>query len=71
MSRKSQKEIENVNQKDKKSRRKAEKAARKEERRGNAQVLIITYCVVAVFLGMIGYLVYFMAVDADVVINNT
>ena len=50
MSRKSQKEIENVNQKDKKSRRKAEKAARKEERRGNAQVLIITYCVVAVFL---------------------
>lgn len=70
MSRKSQKEIENVNQKDKKSRRKAEKAARKEERRGNAQVLIITYCVVAVFLGMIGYLVYFMAVDADEVINN-
>ena len=70
MSRGSQIEKSRTGTAQKRERRKSDKAARREEKRGNRQVLIITYCVVAVFLGMIGYIVYFMATDADNIINN-
>ena len=70
MNEKKRRETENKRQADNKNRRSLDKVARREEKRGNRQVLIITYCFVAVFLGMIGYLVYFMATDADEIINN-
>ena len=37
---------------------------------GNAQIIIVTYSVVIVFMCMIGYLVYFMVNDSSEVINN-
>lgn len=40
------------------------------EKRGNFQILLVTYAVVAVFLCMIGYLVCFMVKDSEEIINN-
>ena len=42
----------------------------KERKRGNRQVVIVAYCVVIVFLAMIGYLVKFMVQDSSEIINN-
>ena len=39
-------------------------------KKGNRQIVAVTYCVVAVFLCMIGYLVQFMVNDSQDVINN-
>lgn len=39
-------------------------------RRGNAQIIIVTYAVVIVFMCMAGYIVYFMVNDSSEVINN-
>lgn len=50
--------------------RQTAKREEKENKKGNAQILILTYCMVAVFLGMAGYLGYFMAFKSDKVINN-
>ena len=50
--------------------RQAGRGEEKENKKGNAQILALTYCMVAVFLGMAGYLGYFMAVKSDKVINN-
>ena len=41
-----------------------------EEKRGNRQILAITYIFVAIFLGMAAYLVNFIVKDSDTVINN-
>ncbi|MDD7403370.1 MAG: penicillin-binding transpeptidase domain-containing protein [Butyribacter sp.] len=55
-------------------RKKAEKAEeqmrQKEGRRGNSQILILTYSVVLIFMGMVGYFVYFMVTQSQQVINN-
>ena len=42
----------------------------RDRKRGNRQVIAVAYCVVLVFLGMIGYLVRFMVCDSSEVINN-
>lgn len=39
-------------------------------KRGNTQIIIVTYSVVIVFMCMIGYLVHFMVNDSSEVINN-
>ena len=39
-------------------------------RRGNRQILILTYGISFVFLCMAGYFVYFMAVQSRRIINN-
>lgn len=39
-------------------------------RRGNLQIIFLTYAVCIVFLGMVGYLVYFMVAKSQTVINN-
>ena len=44
--------------------------ADKDRKRGNRQVIAVAYCVVIVFLGMIGYLVKFMVQDSQEIINN-
>ena len=41
-----------------------------DRKRGNRQVIAVAYCVVLVFLAMIGYLVRFMVQDSSEVINN-
>lgn len=46
------------------------KRLKKEYRRGNQQILLLTYGVVAVFLAMAGYLAYFLAFESENVINN-
>lgn len=55
--------------------RKRQQAAMKESvrerKRGNRQILCVTYGVVAVFLCMAGYLAYFTAVDSETIINNS
>lgn len=43
---------------------------KKEGRRGNRQILLLTYAVVAVFLLMAAYLASFLAFDSETVINN-
>lgn len=50
--------------------RREQKRVRCEERRGNSQILILTYTVAAVFLCMAGYLTYFMVAKSQKVINN-
>lgn len=55
---------------DKKISRKGQARIRREERRGNSQILILTYTMAAVFLCMIGYLSYFMVTKSQKVINN-
>lgn len=42
----------------------------KETRRGNKQIMILTYCISVVFLCMTGYFVYFMVTQSQKVINN-
>jgi len=41
-----------------------------ERRRGNRQILMLTYCITIVFLCMAGFLVYFMVAQSQSVINN-
>lgn len=52
----------------------AEEIEREEElrqkRRGNSQILILTYSTVLIFMGMIGYFVYFMVTQSQQIINN-
>ena len=43
----------------------------KEQKRGNHQILLVTYGIVIIFLCMAGYLTYFTAVDGKEVINNS
>ncbi len=43
---------------------------RREEGRGNGQILILTYTMAAVFLCMAGYLTYFMVTKSQKIINN-
>ena len=40
------------------------------KKKGNRQIVAVAYCVVAVFLCMIGYLVRFMVCDSQEIINN-
>jgi len=47
-----------------------ERARVREERRGNPQILMVTYSVTVVFLCMIGYFVYFMVAQSQEIINN-
>lgn len=54
-----------------KQRQAAEKQQQKDRKRGNRQILLVTYGVVAVFLGMAGYLAYFTAVESETIINNS
>lgn len=49
----------------------AQKQLQKERKRGNRQILFITYAFVTLFLAMAGYLAYFTAVDSEKVINNS
>lgn len=49
---------------------KQEKTMEKENRRGNGQILILTYVIAGVFLCMIGYFVYFMVEKSETIINN-
>lgn len=53
---------------DRKEQRGKKRTAR--EKKGNRQIVAVAYCVVAVFLCMIGYLVQFMVNDSQEVINN-
>ena len=39
-------------------------------KRGNAQIVMVTYSVIIVFMCMAGYLIYFMVHDSSEVINN-
>ena len=39
-------------------------------KRGNAQIIMVTYSVIIVFMCMAGYLIYFMVHDSSEVINN-
>ena len=39
-------------------------------RRGNTQIIMVTYAVIIVFMCMAGYIVYFMVNDSSEVINN-
>lgn len=47
-----------------------EKELLREARRGNKQIMILTYCISIVFLCMAGYFVYFMVTQSQKVINN-
>ena len=40
-------------------------------RTGNREILFVTYLFVGIFLGLMGYFVYFMAIDSKDVINNS
>lgn len=51
--------------------RQKQKRQEKESRRGNRQIMILTYGVVAVFLAMAGYLASFTAIDSEEIINNS
>lgn len=42
----------------------------KEGKRGNSQILLVTYCITLIFLCMAGYMVYFMVMQSQEVINN-
>lgn len=42
----------------------------RESRRGNAQIMVLTYIFAAVFFGMIIHFVYFMVTDSQEIINN-
>lgn len=47
-----------------------EKVKVREGRRGNSQILMVTYSITIIFLCMAGYLVYFMVTQSQEVINN-
>ncbi len=47
-----------------------ERERQREVRRGNRQILLVTYCITIIFLCMAGFLVYFMAVQSQEIINN-
>ena len=51
-------------------RERAGRDALTESKKGNRQVLFLTYLVVAVFLGLSIYLVLFIVMDSEKVINN-
>lgn len=65
----------NMNQRSGKKSTRQQKAEQKqlvkEQKRGNRQILLVTYGVVIIFLCMAGYLTYFTAVDGKEVINNS
>lgn len=42
----------------------------KKERRGNSQILILTYSMVIIFMGLVGYFTYFMVAQSQKIINN-
>lgn len=50
--------------------RREQERLRREEGRGNGQILILTYTMAAVFLCMAGYLAYFMVTKSQKIINN-
>lgn len=43
---------------------------RRDSKRGNRQIVVVSYCVVLVFMGMLAYLVQFMVKDSQRIINN-
>jgi peptidoglycan glycosyltransferase len=47
-----------------------EKERVRQTKRGNKQIMILTYCISIVFLCMAGYFVYFMVTQSQKVINN-
>ncbi|MBQ1394239.1 MAG: penicillin-binding protein 2 [Lachnospiraceae bacterium] len=53
----------------KKSRENNEKPIKRKSK--NGQVMVVTYLFVLLFIGLIGYLLYFMVVDSKDVINNS
>lgn len=57
----------NISSPEEEQRRKRGAAQRK---KGNRQIVAVAYCVVVVFLCMIGYLVKFMVCDSQEIINN-
>lgn len=59
------------NRKPTRAERQEAKRLEKEYKRGNRQIMYLTYGVVAVFLSMAGYLAYFLAFDSSEVINNS
>lgn len=50
---------------------KKNKKEKGEKHGGNKEILLVTYMLSAMFLGLIGYLVYFMVVQSKDVINNS
>lgn len=42
----------------------------REGRKGNRQILLLTYCITIVFLAMAGFMVYFMVAQSQKIINN-
>ena len=42
----------------------------REAKQGNVQIMLLTYAVCIVFLGMVGYLAYFMVAQSQTIINN-
>ena len=51
-------------------REKNEKQKRKRKNKTNREFAIVTYCYLAIFLALIGYIVYFQAFKAESFINN-
>ena len=49
---------------------KEKERAEKKAKKTNREILLVTYIFVFLFLCLIGYIIYFTAVDADSVINN-
>lgn len=47
-----------------------QKQLQRESRRGNKQIMVLTYSITLIFLGMIGYFVYFMVTQSQDIINN-
>ena len=47
------------------------KETKTETKGGNREVLVITYFFVSIFLALMGYFIYFMAVQSKDVINNS
>lgn len=64
------KKVDRIRREDELRQRRLEKEAVKETKRGNAQILKLTYCMVVVFLCMAGYFAYFMVTKSQRVINN-
>lgn len=55
----------------KKRKKEKNKLDRKERKGGNREILVVTCMLSALFLGLIGYYVYFMATQSTEVINNS
>lgn len=64
------KKVEKIRREEEQRQRKLEKEAVRETKRGNAQILKLTYCMVVVFLCMAGYFAYFMVTKSQKIINN-